>query len=152
MSDLDDPLIGSGLSTRALRALEALGVGSIRQMTRCSESDLSIARNTGKKTIAEIQAFLKERGLRLRDDQSPGMDSTPEELAELEKIVDRAWILYMSDPSQWSVSESVLRAERFTRDAKRLLRFYRPAKVRDSAGRPAENPGSGCADANDGGS
>lgn len=56
-------------SPRTLNALINAGVGSIEQLTKCSEAQLSNFRGFGAKALDEVKATLRERGLKLADDQ-----------------------------------------------------------------------------------
>jgi DNA-directed RNA polymerase subunit alpha len=53
------------LSPRTLNALINAGVGSIEQLTKCTESILSNFRGFGAKALDEVKATLATRGLRL---------------------------------------------------------------------------------------
>ncbi len=55
-------------SPRTLNALINAGVGSIEQLTRCTESQLSNFRGFGQKALEEVKVTLGERGLALSDD------------------------------------------------------------------------------------
>ncbi len=55
-------------SPRTLNALINAGVGSIEQLTKCTESALSNFRGFGAKALDEVNSTLAERGLRLADD------------------------------------------------------------------------------------
>lgn len=55
-------------SPRTLNALINAGVGSIEQLTKCTESQLSNFRGFGAKALDEVKDTLKERGLALSDD------------------------------------------------------------------------------------
>lgn len=59
-------------SPRTLNALINAGVGSIEQLTKCSEAALSNFRGFGAKALDEVHATLAERGLALADDNGPG--------------------------------------------------------------------------------
>lgn len=56
------------LSPRTLNALINAGVGSIEQLTKCTESILSNFRGFGAKALEEVQVTLKSRGLSLADE------------------------------------------------------------------------------------
>ena len=56
------------LSPRTLNALINAGVGSIEQLTKCTESILSNFRGFGAKALEEVKATLKSRGLALADE------------------------------------------------------------------------------------
>ena len=58
-------------SPRTLNALINAGVGSIEQLTKCTESQLSNFRGFGTKALDEVKDTLKERGMSLADE---GMD------------------------------------------------------------------------------
>lgn len=58
-----------GLSPRTLNSLINGGVGSIEQLTKCTESKLSNFRGFGKKALTEVRDALKPRGLNLADDE-----------------------------------------------------------------------------------
>lgn len=60
-------------SPRTLNALINAGVGSIEQLTKCTEAALSNFRGFGAKALDEVKATLGERGLSLSDD-SVGME------------------------------------------------------------------------------
>ena len=55
-------------SPRTLNALINAGVGSIEQLTKCTESALSNFRGFGAKALEEVKQTLAERGLRLSDE------------------------------------------------------------------------------------
>ncbi|MEI8229822.1 MAG: DNA-directed RNA polymerase subunit alpha [Candidatus Peregrinibacteria bacterium] len=55
-------------SPRTLNALINAGVGSIEQLTKCSEAALSNFRGFGAKALDEVKQTLAERGLKLADD------------------------------------------------------------------------------------
>lgn len=59
-----------GLSPRTLNSLINGGVGSIEQLTKCTESKLSNFRGFGKKALTEVKEALKTRGLTLSDDST----------------------------------------------------------------------------------
>ena len=52
----------------SLNALINAGVGSIEQLTKCTEASLSNFRGFGAKALDEVKATLAERGLSLADD------------------------------------------------------------------------------------
>ncbi|TSC80685.1 MAG: DNA-directed RNA polymerase subunit alpha [Candidatus Peregrinibacteria bacterium Gr01-1014_25] len=56
------------LSPRTLNALINAGVGSIEQLTKCTESMLSNFRGFGAKALDEVKGTLQSRGLSLSDD------------------------------------------------------------------------------------
>jgi len=55
-------------SPRTLNALINAGVGSIEQLTKCTESQLSNFRGFGAKALDEVEDTLKERNLALSDE------------------------------------------------------------------------------------
>jgi len=55
-------------SPRTLNALINAGVGSIEQLTKCTESSLSNFRGFGAKALDEVKATLAERTLKLADE------------------------------------------------------------------------------------
>jgi len=55
-------------SPRTLNALINAGVGSIEQLTKCTEAALSNFRGFGAKALDEVKATLAERGLSLSDE------------------------------------------------------------------------------------
>jgi DNA-directed RNA polymerase subunit alpha len=55
-------------SPRTLNALINAGVGSIEQLTKCTESSLSNFRGFGAKALDEVKATLGERNLKLADE------------------------------------------------------------------------------------
>ncbi len=55
-------------SPRTLNALINAGVGSIEQLTKCSEAALSNFRGFGAKALDEVKGTLAERGLKLSDE------------------------------------------------------------------------------------
>lgn len=57
-------------SPRTLNALINAGVGSIEQLTKCTEAALSNFRGFGAKALDEVKATLAERGLALSDESS----------------------------------------------------------------------------------
>lgn len=58
-----------GLSPRTLNSLINGGIGSIEQLTKCTESKLTNLRGFGKKALTEVEAALEPRGLTLTDDE-----------------------------------------------------------------------------------
>jgi DNA-directed RNA polymerase subunit alpha len=58
------------LSPRMLNALINAGVGSIEQLTKCTESMLSNFRGFGAKALEEVKATLASRGLALGDEMA----------------------------------------------------------------------------------
>jgi DNA-directed RNA polymerase subunit alpha len=56
------------LSPRTLNALINAGVGSIEQLTKCTESILSNFRGFGAKALDEVKATLATRGLTLSNE------------------------------------------------------------------------------------
>ncbi len=56
------------LSPRTLNALINAGVGSIEQLTKCTESILSNFRGFGAKALDEVKSTLASRGLTLADE------------------------------------------------------------------------------------
>lgn len=56
------------LSPRTLNALINGGIGSIEQLTQCTESKLGNLRGFGKKAMDEVREALEKRGLSLLDD------------------------------------------------------------------------------------
>jgi DNA-directed RNA polymerase subunit alpha len=58
------------LSPRTLNALINAGVGSIEQLTKCTESMLSNFRGFGSKALDEVKATLATRNLTLSDDSA----------------------------------------------------------------------------------
>ncbi len=56
------------LSPRTLNALINAGVGSIEQLTKCTESILSNFRGFGAKALDEVKGTLASRGLKLSDE------------------------------------------------------------------------------------
>lgn len=58
------------LSPRTLNALINAGVGSIEQLTKCTESILSNFRGFGAKALDEVKATLATRGLTLGDESA----------------------------------------------------------------------------------
>ncbi|MFA6259486.1 MAG: DNA-directed RNA polymerase subunit alpha [Candidatus Peribacteraceae bacterium] len=61
-------------SPRTLNALINAGVGSIEQLTKCTESALSNFRGFGAKALDEVKATLGERGLALADEDTSTID------------------------------------------------------------------------------
>lgn len=61
-------------SPRTLNALINAGVGSIEQLTKCTESALSNFRGFGAKALDEVKATLAERGLALADEDASTID------------------------------------------------------------------------------
>jgi DNA-directed RNA polymerase subunit alpha len=55
-------------SPRTLNALINAGVGSIEQLTKCTEATLSNFRGFGAKALEEVRKTLAERGLKLADE------------------------------------------------------------------------------------
>ncbi|MFA6528937.1 MAG: DNA-directed RNA polymerase subunit alpha [Candidatus Gracilibacteria bacterium] len=58
-----------GLSPRTLNSLINGGIGSIEQLTKCTESKLNNLRGFGKKALTEVEDALKERSLKLAEEQ-----------------------------------------------------------------------------------
>ena len=56
------------LSPRTLNALINAGVGSIEQLTKCTESILSNFRGFGAKALDEVGETLAKRGLKLSEE------------------------------------------------------------------------------------
>jgi len=61
-------------SPRTLNALINAGVGSIEQLTKCTESSLSNFRGFGAKALEEVKDTLAERSLRLADENDEQVD------------------------------------------------------------------------------
>ncbi|MBI3332021.1 DNA-directed RNA polymerase subunit alpha [Candidatus Peregrinibacteria bacterium] len=59
-------------SPRTLNALINAGVGSIEQLTKCTEATLSNFRGFGAKALDEVKKTLGERGLKLAEDSLEG--------------------------------------------------------------------------------
>ncbi len=57
-----------GFSPRTLNALINGGIGSIEQLSKCTESKLSNLRGFGKKALTEVSAALEKKGLSLADE------------------------------------------------------------------------------------
>lgn len=57
-----------GLSPRTLNALINGGIGSVEQLSKCTESKLTNLRGFGKKALTEVQEALEPRGLTLAQD------------------------------------------------------------------------------------
>lgn len=57
-----------GFSPRTLNALINGGIGSIEQLSKCTESKLSNLRGFGKKALNEVKAALEKKGLKLSED------------------------------------------------------------------------------------
>ena len=57
-----------GFSPRTLNALINGGIGSIEQLSKCTESKLSNLRGFGKKALTEVKDALKKKGLTLSED------------------------------------------------------------------------------------
>lgn len=57
-----------GFSPRTLNALINGGIGSIEQLSKCTESKLSNLRGFGKKALTEVKAALDKKGLTLSED------------------------------------------------------------------------------------
>jgi DNA-directed RNA polymerase subunit alpha len=57
-----------GFSPRTLNALINGGIGSIEQLSKCTESKLSNLRGFGKKALTEVKAALGKKGLSLAED------------------------------------------------------------------------------------
>src|SRR3990167_7563510 len=55
-------------SPRTLNALINAGVGSIEQLTKCSEATLQNFRGFGAKALDEVKKILGDRGLKLSDE------------------------------------------------------------------------------------
>lgn len=58
-----------GLSPRTLNSLINGGIGSIEQLTKCTESKLNNLRGFGKKALTEVRDALKTRDLDLSEDE-----------------------------------------------------------------------------------
>jgi DNA-directed RNA polymerase subunit alpha len=59
-------------SPRTLNALINAGVGSIEQLTKCTEATLSNFRGFGAKALDEVKKTLGDRGLKLSDENMEG--------------------------------------------------------------------------------
>ena len=57
-----------GFSPRTLNALINGGIGSIEQLSKCTESKLSNLRGFGKKALTEVRDALEKKGLTLSED------------------------------------------------------------------------------------
>lgn len=57
-----------GFSPRTLNALINGGIGSIEQLSKCTESKLSNLRGFGKKALTEVKAALEKKGLSLAEE------------------------------------------------------------------------------------
>ena len=57
-----------GFSPRTLNALINGGIGSIEQLSRCTESKLSNLRGFGKKALTEVRSALEKKGLTLSEE------------------------------------------------------------------------------------
>lgn len=57
-----------GFSPRTLNALINGGIGSIEQLSKCTESKLSNLRGFGKKALTEVKAALSKKGLSLAEE------------------------------------------------------------------------------------
>ncbi|MBT6068161.1 DNA-directed RNA polymerase subunit alpha [Candidatus Peregrinibacteria bacterium] len=57
-----------GLSPRTLNSLINGGIGSIEQLTKCTEAKLTNLRGFGKKALTEVAAALESRDLKLDDE------------------------------------------------------------------------------------
>jgi DNA-directed RNA polymerase subunit alpha len=57
-----------GFSPRTLNALINGGIGSIEQLSKCTESKLSNLRGFGKKALTEVSVALEKKGLTLSED------------------------------------------------------------------------------------
>jgi len=57
-----------GLSPRSLNSLINGGIGSIEQLSKCTESKLSNLRGFGKKALTEVKSALEKRGLNLAEE------------------------------------------------------------------------------------
>ena len=57
-----------GFSPRTLNALINGGIGSIEQLSKCTESKLSNLRGFGKKALTEVKAALEKKGLKLAEE------------------------------------------------------------------------------------
>lgn len=57
-----------GFSPRTLNALINGGIGSIEQLSKCTESKLSNLRGFGKKALTEVSDALDKKGLKLADE------------------------------------------------------------------------------------
>lgn len=68
MKESYTPIEILNLSPRTLNALINAGVGSIEQLTKCTESILSNFRGFGAKALDEVKATLAARGLKLSDE------------------------------------------------------------------------------------
>ena len=57
-----------GFSPRTLNALINGGIGSIEQLSKCTESKLSNLRGFGKKALTEVANALEKKGLTLSEE------------------------------------------------------------------------------------
>ena len=58
-----EPVSVLGLSVRARKCVERLGVRTLGELAELDNADILACRNTGETTLAEIRARLAERGL-----------------------------------------------------------------------------------------
>jgi len=69
VQEMYTPIEILGLSPRTLNSLINGGIGSIEQLTKCTESKLNNLRGFGKKALTEVTDALKERDLALAEDE-----------------------------------------------------------------------------------
>lgn len=65
--DPDGPVAALGLSSRAVLALDGIGVRTVRDLVGRTESEVARAHNCGPRTLTEIRTALAAHGLALRD-------------------------------------------------------------------------------------
>lgn len=65
--DPDGPVAALGLSSRAVLALDGIGVHTVRDLVGRSEAEVARAHNCGPRTLTEIRAALTAHGLGLRE-------------------------------------------------------------------------------------
>lgn len=70
LAEMDDSIenLFPELSARVCHMLPCYGINKLSDLVRCSEADLYEMKNVGIISVRQIKAFLKTRGLHLRDE------------------------------------------------------------------------------------
>lgn len=61
---LDARIVSCDLSVKTINSLRCMGVDTVEQLTQTPMSEIMKYRNVGRKTVFEIEEFLKEHGLK----------------------------------------------------------------------------------------
>lgn len=60
------PMAALNLGVRAEKAIQRLGVKTVRQLTECTAADLLSVKNFGRGALVEVESSLRRRGLKLK--------------------------------------------------------------------------------------